>query len=272
MKDFVLQQGVGGVWFGLFTHFLSIGVKHGISTRLGGVSRAPYQSLNLGLHVGDDSVCVEKNRRLFCNAVGVNSEAVVAAEQIHGDKIAVITHEQAGKGAFSYKEAIAGTDALVTNVPGVPLLLCYADCVPVCIVDPVQEAIGVIHAGWKGTVSKIVQKTLAVMGTQYGTKADNCLVGIGPSIGPCCYQVNETVLNPLKNTFPNWIDLVKNMQTGTFLNLWEANRCQLIDVGVHEERVVVSQVCTACNTSIFFSHRREAGATGRMGALLQFGE
>lgn len=254
-------------WFGVFTHLEDLAIKHGISTRLGGVSKEPFASLNLGLHTGDEADKVKTNRRRFTAAVGVDLLAVTTAEQIHGDKVFSVRQEHAGLGSEEYSQAIKGVDALITNVPGIPLMLFFADCVPVVIADPVRRAIGISHAGWKGTVAEIAVKTVKTMAAEYGTNPSDCRAGIGPSVGQCCYEVDETVINRLK-AFTYWPELVTPQGNRWRLNLWEANRRQLLDAGLKKENVVVSEVCTSCNTELFFSYRAENGCTGRIGTTI----
>ena len=227
MNKFSLKRATNGVWFGTFAHFDQLGLKHGISTRIGGFSKAPYASLNLGFKTNDEADIVRMNRRLFCEAVGVDIKRLVTAQQVHGERIHRVTGEDAGKGAENHDIAIADTDALITDVPGMSLMLFFADCVPVLIFDPVRRAIGVSHAGWKGTVSKIAQKTVLAMKDNFGCLPQDCLVAIGPSIGPCCYEVDETVINALQQNFPNWEDLVIPRNDRWLLDLWQTNRAQL---------------------------------------------
>ncbi|HMM20383.1 MAG TPA: peptidoglycan editing factor PgeF [Selenomonadales bacterium] len=268
MNKFSLKRTTNGVWYGTFDHFDRLGVKHGISTRLGGFSKPPYASLNLGLKTGDEAEIVRLNRRLFCEAVGVDIARLVTAQQVHGERIHPVTGEDAGKGAENHAAAIADTDALISDVPGLSLMLFFADCVPVLIFDPVRRAIGVSHAGWKGTVSKIAQKTVLEMRGHYGCRPEDCLVAIGPSIGPCCYEVDETVINALQQNFPNWEELVLPRNERWLFDLWQANRVQLEDIGVRPGNIELAGVCTATNTSLFYSHRAEKGQTGRLGALI----
>ncbi|VBB06199.1 multi-copper polyphenol oxidoreductase laccase [Lucifera butyrica] len=268
MQKFFLQQADNGVWFGMFPHLLRKGIVHGISTRLGGTSLPPYATLNLGLHVGDDAERVRENRQRFCQALEIEAERVVNAEQVHGDKVFLVTDRETGRGARDYAGAIKGADALITNSPNVPLMLFFADCVPVLIVDPIHRAVGISHAGWKGTVAKIAQKTVLAMQRHFATTAADCLVGIGPSIGPCCYEVDEVVLSKLKENFIAWRDLVEPSGERWRLDLWQANRLQLEEIGVPSGQIVISEVCTNCNTELFFSHRGEKGCTGRIGAVV----
>lgn len=268
MERFILHYGNNGLWYGTFTHFDRLHIKHGISARLGGASKQPYNSLNLGLHMNDNVNDVIINRQLFCEAIGMRSERLVTAQQLHTDRVTVVKSESIGKGARDYSEAIEATDALITDVAEIPLMLFFADCVPVLIVDPVQQAVGVVHAGWKGTVAKIAQKTILAMQTTFGTVPQDCLVGIAPSIGPCCYVVDEVVVNQLKKQFENWEELIRPTGDRWYLDLWKANCRQLEQIGVKNSNIVVSGVCTACNHELFFSYRKENGCTGRMGAAI----
>lgn len=267
MSDFCLRQAASGVWYGQFDHFRAAGLCHGISTRLGGAGEAPFWSLNLGMRAGDEPDTVRLNRRRFCEALGVDAARLVGAQQVHSDTIKRVTAADAGRGADSYETAIPGTDALITNEPGVPLLLLFADCVPVIIYDPVRRAVGVSHAGWKGTVARIAQKTVLAMGEAYGTRPGDCLVGIGPSIGPCCYEVDDTVINPLQAGFSQWQTLARPHGDRRLLDLWLTNRVQLEEAGVPADNIKAAAACTACNTALFFSHRAERGKTGRLGAM-----
>lgn len=256
--------------WGEFTHFSATGlVSHGFSTRLGGVSPAPYQTLNLGLHTGDQAEKVVENRRRFCDVFQLDISKAVTAEQVHGDAITVVTEREHGRGILAYETAIPHTDALITNTPGIPLLLFYADCVPVYFLDPENRAIGIAHAGWKGTFAHIGAKTVAEMGRVYGTKPDNCLVAIGPSIGPCCYEVDRFVYELAITTFSYAEQLLSLTHPEKWrLDLWKANQLQLEEIGIPAENIKVAGICTSCNTNMYYSYRAENGVTGRMGALM----
>ncbi|MBU2700221.1 YfiH family protein [Sporomusaceae bacterium BoRhaA] len=267
MNEFQLRQ-IRGMKIGTFTHFDKYSISHGISTRHGGVSKKPYESLNLALHTGDQKNDVLTNRRRFCQAVGVSFDDTVTAEQVHGSHITVVTAVDAGKGMLNYEDSIAKTDALITNVAGLSLMLCYADCVPVLIADPKQKVVAVSHAGWKGTVAAIAQKTVQKMMDEFGCQAVDCLVGIGPSIGFCSYEVDEQVISELQRAFSWWARVVKPEGKKWKFDLWQANAKQLMDIGVAEENIICSNFCTACNKDLFFSHRAERGQTGRMAAII----
>lgn len=271
-------------------------VVHGFSARMGGVSQDNYRSLNLGLHVGDDCKKVLENRRKFASALGVSFRDMIIPAQVHGDQIALVRRQQAGSGACDLLSVISGADALVTDEPGLPLCTLHADCVPIFILDPVRKVIGLAHAGWKGTILKIGAKTLQYMQRVFKTKPEDCMVGIGPSIGPCCYEVDFPVLQQIVAAFSSAKlhllvnksnEQVKNVQRKqkekdisdkvlmsdrVYFNLWEANRLSLIESGVQPEKIWIACICTKCHQDKFFSYRGVNGqATGRMGAVISLG-
>lgn len=271
MESFVLRQGKNGIWYGTFPALTQAGIRHGVSTRLKGVSDHPFRSLNLGLHTGDNKDMVICNRQRFAAAVGIDFASIVTAEQIHGAEIAVVDREQAGRGASVYEGAVAGVDALITNCPELPLMLFFADCVPVLIADPVQRVVGISHAGWKGTAAKIAAQTVLKMAERFHTTPSDCIAAIGPSIGSCCYEVDQPVIDKLRAELPYWQSLISGERQNNkwMLDLWKANQEQLLAVGVRADNIHISQVCTACSDELFFSYRSEHGCTGRMGAVIQ---
>ena len=200
--SFELKQSASGIWSGSFSSFPSDVASHGLSGRLGGVSEAPYDSLNLALHVGDEPEAVIVNRRRYLTALGLDAARLVTPEQVHGEAIARVTARDASRGALSYDDAIAATDALITDEEDLPLLLCFADCTPILFLDPVRRAVGIAHGGWKGTVRRIAAKTVRRMQDEFGSRVEDILVGIGPSIGPCCYEVGAEVAEQFRAAFP----------------------------------------------------------------------
>lgn len=271
MKDqFVLRHAANGIWYGTFSHFDTQGLVHGISTRLHGVSEHPFHSLNLGLHTSDHREAVLRNRRLFADAVGIDSDSAVTAQQVHEDTIALVGLSDSGHGNKVYPRVFSSTDALMTAEAGIPLMLFFADCVPVLFFDPVQRVTAISHAGWKGTVSRIAAKTLLKLANEFGTNPKDCLIGIGPSIGQCCYEVDETVISRLRHEFgESWTKFTIPSGDRWLLDLWAVNRYQLIDVGADAYNIVTSGICTSCNTQLYYSHRTEKGKTGRLGAVVQ---
>lgn len=254
----------------VFDHFSEEdGLVHGFSTRIGGVSAAPYSTLNLAFHVGDEPEDVIENRKKFCEALGIDINDLTAGEQVHGDKIRLVTGEDRGSGAFDYQTAFSCTDGFITNQPGVVLSSYYADCVPLFIYDPVHRAVALAHAGWKGTVKRIGAKTIRAMGERFDTRAEDCLVGIGPSIGGCCYQVDEYVIDPFKKEFDFIEEVTQDEGEGHWLlDLPAANRHIFRETGVPAENIEMSQFCTSCRTDLFYSYRAENGDTGRMASII----
>lgn len=267
--SYVLEHLGSNLWRGRFTSFADNICQHGFSGRLGGVSDAPYQSLNMGLHVGDNPETVWQNRQRFCQALAVDVTKVVSPEQIHGAVVKRVTAADRGRGAKVYAEAIAGTDALITNEPGLPLLLCFADCTPVIFLDPEKKAVGIAHAGWKGTVAKIAAKTVAQMTAEFGSKPQDILAGIGPAIGPCCYEVGPEVAARFVEAFPaEQAAIIQEKAGHVHVNLWEANRSQLLQAGLKPENIEVAAACTACEHQWYFSYRADGGHTGRLAAVI----
>ncbi len=260
----------GDLKFYTFPHFSKTGlVTHGFTTRLGGKSTGPFAGLNTAFRVGDDIENVRANRALACTALGINPGHLVAGKQVHGDRIAVVGLQERGRGALSDEESLPGTDALITGTPGVPLSSYYADCVPVFLLDPVNKAVALVHAGWKGTALKIGRKTVQLMKSVFNTDPVRCLAGIGPAIGPCCYEVGMEVVETFSKAFAFWADLVRPASPGKLrLNLWEANRRVLLSAGLDDRNISVAGTCTLCHNKLFFSYRAQNGITGRMASLL----
>lgn len=249
----------------------------GFTGRAGGVSAAPWASLNMGLHVGDDNAAVVENRRRLAKALGWGFEAFTCGEQVHGCAVQAIGAADAGRGRDSRTTAVPDTDALMTDEPGVLLVSFYADCVPLYFWDPFRSAVALAHAGWKGTVLEMARLTVEAMGKRYGCKPEHIRAAIGPSIGDCCYEVDDNVLSRV-------IPLLEEIQTAGvaaeaevirpsepghgFINLKELNRQIMIKAGILPTHIELSEWCTGCRRDLFFSHRMEGGATGRMASWI----
>jgi len=261
VKRYVLRHQINNLVYYRFANLASYDeVLHGVFTRLGGVSPSPYDSLNVGHFIGDDHQAVEANHALICQALGISRGDVATAHQVHGSRVALVRTEDRGR-------VIAATDALITDTPGVALMLRFADCLPVLLYDPVRRAVGLAHAGWKGTVKGIAAKTALAMMDVYGSRPADIVAGLGPCIGPCCYQVGTEVIEAVKASFNDWQRLLRSQGGGSVhFDLWEANRRQLAGLGIEE--IEVLQFCTACRTDEFFSHRAEGGCTGRFAVIL----
>jgi YfiH family protein len=250
---------------------------HGFSTRDGGVSRVYGGStLNLGWTKEDDFTSVAENRRRFLGAVcGERAGSVlVGVRQVHSSIVRVVKR---GDGALEGKlqteegKAVLEGDGLITDVPGVLLGVGTADCVPVLVVDVTKRVVAAFHAGWRGTVARIVERGVAMMQEEYGSQAGDMVAAVGPGIGPCCYTVGEEVWSEFGRKFGYAKELfVRPIVSGEIrLNLWEANRHQLLDAGVTEARISMMGECTACargpdGALRYFSHRAEQGIAGRM--------
>lgn len=228
------------------------------STRLGGVSAAPYASLNLGRHTADEPARVAENWRRFAAAAGFAAERVAFATQVHGASVRSVG---AGEGGF---RPLGEHDALVTTHPGVVLTLSIADCVPIYILDPVRPGVGLAHAGWRGTLAGAGPAAVAALRAA-GARPADCTALLGPSIGPCCYAVDEPLAAEFERAFGPGVALRRGDRA--FLDLWTANRRALVRAGLHAEQVLVSGLCTACRRDLFYSHRAEGGRTGRMAAV-----
>mgnify|MGYP002624113840 CR=1 FL=1 len=271
--SYFLKRTENNLWHGKFSTFPEDLVKHAVSTRLGGVSKPPFDSLNLALHVGDEPNDVLSNRKFFLQSLGFNLSDIVTPNQVHGDKIFRVDENFRGCGSANYADSIPETDSLITNTPELPLMLCFADCVPIFFVDIKNRAVGLAHGGWKGTLKKIAAKTLLKMHSEFGTQPENCLIGIAPSIGACCYEVGGNVIDKCKKSFPeNHDELLIKRDGKIFLDLWRANVLQLLEVGVPEENIDVAAKCTCCENSSYFSFRaaqkNNLDRTGRIAALI----
>lgn len=267
---FKLQERQG-VWYCVIPGFERTGlVKHGFSTRKGGVSAGQYSTLNLGFKKGDSHHAVMENFLRFCRAVDINPHNAVFSDQVHGDKVVVVDTSDRGKGAFKESD-IQQVDGLITGEPQVALVTFYADCVPLFLLDPVRKVIALSHAGWKGTLACIGRKTLEAMHREFGTQPQDCLVGIGPSIGPCCFEVDLPVAQQFAQVFDKYRDAIikPGLEPGKYhIDLWMANALQFKEAGVPTQNITVSGMCTSCRHDLFFSHRRDRGDTGRMAAIL----
>lgn len=224
------------------------------STRRGGLSKAPFESLNLGLSVGDDPQQVLQNRALFCEALGIGPGQLALSKQVHGSEVLVARGPQQAE----------GFDAIITNTPGVFAAVSVADCTPVLICDPVNKACAAIHAGWRGTVAQITLKTLLKMKKEFGTHPADCLAFIGACISFDAFEVNADVAGHFAETEKHY-----DAASGKFhADLKGANRRQLLEAGLASHHIEVSPLCTVLNNDLFFSHRREKGLTGRMMAVI----
>lgn len=266
MENFVIKQK-HNIWFGSFPLLSEQGIINACSCRFHGKSLIINDTLNLALHVGDKQENVIYNRNLFAKAIGVKASDFTTCEQIHGNNVVVVNEEQIGAGALDLKNTILKTDALVTNLKQVPLLLFYADCVPIMLYDKEKKVIGLVHAGWRGTVSEIVGKTVQTMVDVFDSNVEDILAAIGPSVGQCCYEVDDNVRN-LAVSYKQFFKSIPKKDGHYLLDLWGYNVKILRNKGVLQSNISVAGVCTAHNYDLFFSYRSEQGRTGRMGACI----
>ncbi|MGB3618983.1 MAG: peptidoglycan editing factor PgeF [Catalinimonas sp.] len=249
-----------------FDHFARFSdLTHFVSQRAGGTSQGNWGDLNLSYHVGDKPEHVSENRRRLATALGVPIERLVFARQTHGDEVAVVNEHT----SF---DNLPEADALITNRPGWALCITAADCVPVLFYDPANHAAGVAHAGWRGTVARTVTRTIKAMKQNFGTDPADVWVGIGPSISPEVYEVGADVIESVTHAYGEALNLISPATTPDkgFLDLWAANREQLLKAGVPAEQIETSGICTF-RTDAYFSARRQGLASGRFagGVLLR---
>ncbi|HEU5139736.1 MAG TPA: peptidoglycan editing factor PgeF [Bacillales bacterium] len=242
------------------------GVEAGFTTRLQGASVFPYDSLNLGFHVGDEPNHVRENRRRIGERLGVLPNRWICAEQVHGSNIEKVTRNDAGKGARGLEGAIPETDGLYTREAGVLLSLGYADCVPLYFFAPEWNIVGIAHAGWRGTTSDIAGKMIEDWVEKEQIPRDAIRVVIGPSIGECCYEVDLRVINQVEMALNgNTEGVYRSTDEEHFkLDLKECNFRLCEQAGISAKQIEASLYCTSCSSDIFFSHRKENGQTGRM--------
>lgn len=245
-------------------------VRHGFSTRLGGVSRGCYDSLNLSFTRGDSAEHVRENFRRIAESIGVKCENMVFSQQTHTTNVRIVTEADRGAGMIrplTYRDV----DGLVTNIPDICLVTFYADCVPLFFVDPVKRVIGLSHSGWRGTVGKIGKVTVELMQKEYGCNPADIRAAIGPSICQDCYEVSEDVIEQFQKNFfeSDWKDLFYRKEDGKYqLNLWKANEIIFREAGITEEHIAVTNVCTHCNSDVLYSHRTTGDKRGNLAAFL----
>jgi YfiH family protein len=245
-----------------------VNVTNASTTRHGGVSPAPYDSLNLGGSTEDAPENVDANRAKLSLLTSHDLESVAWAGQVHGNTVAIVDAGDAGR-------RFESTDALVTNAVEVSIVILTADCAAVSLYDPIKRAIGLVHAGWRGTVAGVASHAIERMMNTFGTDPTDLIAGIGPSIGPCCYEVGSDVVDSLRAEQPLVADHVLTAGDGAGkqnLNLWRANTLQLVTAGVFEANIEVAGICTVCNTQDFYSHRATGGRTGRFAGVMMLHE
>lgn len=240
-------------------------ITHFVSTRKGGISEKNFASLNTGFHVGDDNFRVSQNRRILADSLGIDLEKFTFANQCHSANVAIVDSSGKSCGAFDKTDALPNTDGMITNVSEICLGVQVADCVPVLLYDPDNRVIASLHAGWKGAIKKIAKEAVNKMVHHYGSKAENIYAGLGPSNGPCCYEVGEDVFREALKAFGSAKDIVMpGKQKGKyFFDQWRANFRLLTEAGIKPEHIEIAEICTQCRHEEFFSNRVLEGVSGR---------
>ncbi len=237
----------------------------GFTTRHEGVSRAPYNSLNLGSNTNDASYNVQGNRSLLARTFGTRVEKLVMVCQTHGTDILVIDQPNPDYGHFLKIEC----DGIITNQPGIMIAVGVADCLPLLLLDPVKRVVAALHAGWKGTAGNIAAKGVASLVELFGSKSHNILAAAGPVIGSCCYEVDTPVRDAFLKGGVEWESCATATGSGKWqLDLAAANRMQLLSAGLEKWNIELSEQCVCCQNDWFFSWRRDGQETGRQSGFI----
>ncbi len=241
------------------------GIVHAISTRHGGVSTGQFATLNVATSGGDAVAAVEENRWRILDALGLDPLDLAMMGQVHGTRCEVVGPRTSPERRPYARQ----TDVLLTNVPGTALMALCADCAPVLLWDPIQRAVAVAHAGWRGALAGVVAAAMTALGREFGSRPADLQAAIGPCIGACCFEVRDAVLGPLYQQVPVADRLDRRDGEGRhYLDLPGLLQWQLESAGVPPAQVEPAGLCTACDPATFFSHRAEQGRTGRFGALI----
>lgn len=240
---------------------------HFVSTRTGGVSLPPYDTLNLGLHVGDDPEAVDRNRDRLCKALAIERSSLTFGRQTHGARVQLVASTMRGRGSRDERTAFEATDGLVTAAAGVCLGVLVADCVPVLMCDPTKGVIAALHAGWRGTAAAIVPRAVTTMTSRFGCAPREIRAALGPAIGADDYEVGPDVVAALKAAMPrHWRRAVRESaapSVGPRLDLREANRLQLLECGVTQAHIEIAEESTYASRERYYSARRDGVQTGR---------
>ena len=234
---------------------------HGIFGRQGGVSPPPFDSLNLSQAVGDTPQAVHENFARACAVLGILPEQTAACHLYHSAEIVTVTRQ-------NQQRVMGWADGLITAEPNIFLAMRFGDCTPLLFFDPVRQAVGLTHAGWRGTMKNAAGATVSAMTKRLGCRPKDIITVIGPAIGPCCYEVGPDVVQAAGESFADVTGLFReNGRPGyAHFDMWAANRRQLAASDVTQ--IVETRMCTACHTDLFFSHRAEKGKTGRFGVII----
>ena len=270
------RQEKDGVVFYAFEHMERTGlVRHGFSTKMGGVSEGVFASMNLSATRGDDMACVRENIRRMTHAMGMESAQTVFCEQVHETRVAVARPACYNEG-IDHPDELKATDGLIANTEDVVLVTMHADCVPLFFLDPACKAVGMTHAGWRGTVADIAGETVRRMREEFGSRPADLLVGIGPSIGSCCFEVGLEVAAEFAEAFAETKPYARGLllpsvaaEDKAYIDLQRTNEMLLMRAGVRPANIEIAELCTKCHPELFYSHRRDGQARGAMAAFMQ---
>lgn len=259
-----------GVTYLTFPIFENARLRHGFSTRLGGVSQGDLGSMNLSFSRGDDPGKVMENHHRFAAAVGYPVENLVFSDQVHDTVIQRVDTSDCGKGILRESD-LKGVDGLVTDDPEVVLMTFFADCVPLFFYDRKHHAIGAVHSGWRGTVGRIGARAVEKMRDEFGSAPDDLLAVVGPSICQDCYEVSEDVAEAFRLEFQEkqWNELLLSKPEQKYqLDLWRANEIILSEAGIPASQIQVCGMCTCCHSEFLFSHRASGGKRGNLAGAI----
>lgn len=254
-----------GIRYLVFANLQDERLTHGFTLRTGGASLAPYNSLNLGLHVGDDPQAVLKNRHLLAAALQYEEQKVTVGQQVHGTMIREVSEQNTGCGHATLIDALPDTDGLICSQPDIVLMAHAADCTLLFFYDPQRCCIGLAHAGWRGAVCGMGPRMVDAMLKQ-GCSVDHLRVALAPSIGPCCYKVGESVIHKVENHLRS--SVLKEVMGDTYFDLPKYQALQLQEAGIRSEHLTKSAYCTNCHPDLFYSYRAAGGHTGRMAGVI----
>jgi YfiH family protein len=268
LKGFELKQKNGVNYFTIPDFENSGMVRTCFSTRRQGVSKGGYSSLNVGLSSGDLRENVIENINIICDAAGFNIRDIVLPGQVHGSKCSIVKACDRGKGVGRASD-IKGVDALITSERDVAICILTADCVPVFLFDEDAGVIAICHAGWRGIIYEIIPKTILKMAESFSVRPEGIKAAIGPSIGPCCFEVKDDVKNKFQESFGSDSGIINGKGAKWNIDLWKAACLQLENAGIKQENIIKSNLCTCCNKDYFYSYRRDGSKTGRMISMIE---
>ncbi|MDP4181966.1 MAG: peptidoglycan editing factor PgeF [Bacillota bacterium] len=267
----IIYNSISGVEFIQFNNLKKYEniLTHGFTTRIGGVSEGECATLNMGFNRKDIRENIIENYNRITKALNIDISNLVFSNQVHDKKIKLVDENDRGKGILKESD-IKGYDGLITDKRGVALVTFYADCVPLLFLDPVKRVIATSHSGWRSTVREIGKETVITMNKEYGCKSEDILAAVGPSIGKCCFEVGNEVYEEFDARLGDIDGYCERISDEKLkINLQGIIKRTLLQSGLSEENICMSDICTKCNNDTFFSHRGDMGKTGSLAAIMQ---